>query len=137
DQRLRLINRAGERLLGHPAARILGSHAADLDLQPFLAGAAPRTTTVSFPGGSGPWELRRTPFMQGGRPHQLVVLSDVSRALREEERQAWQRLIRVLSHEINNSLTPIQSIAGSLRDLLRDDAPVPGPDDREDFQRGL
>ncbi len=137
DQRLRLINRAGERLLGDPAARILGSRAADLDLQRFLEGAAPRTTTVSFPGGSGPWELRRTPFMQGGRPHQLVVLSDVSRALREEERQAWQRLIRVLSHEINNSLTPIQSIAGSLRDLLREDAPAPSPDDREDIQQGL
>src|SRR6185503_21211458 len=59
--------------------------------------------------------MRRGPFRQEGRPHQLVVLSDLTRSLREEERTAWQRLVRVLSHEINNSLTPIKSIAGSLR----------------------
>lgn len=135
DERLRLVNRAGERLLDEPAARILGTRAADLGLDACLAGAAPRTMTAPFPGGSGPWELRRKVFTQGGRPHQLIVLSDLSRALREEERQAWQRLIRVLSHEINNSLTPIQSIAGTLRDLFREGTPA--PDDREDIVNGL
>jgi len=62
--------------------------------------------------------LRRSSFRQGGFPHQLVVLSDASRALHEEEHDAWKRLVRVLSHEINNSLAPISSVAGSLEQLL-------------------
>jgi two-component system nitrogen regulation sensor histidine kinase NtrY len=61
------------------------------------------------------WMVRRSTFRQHGIPHTLLVLSDVSIALREQERDAWQRLIRVIGHEINNSLTPIKSIAGSLR----------------------
>ena len=62
----------------------------------------------------GRWEVRRTTFRLGGLPHELLVLSDVSRPLREQERQAWQRLIRVIGHELGNSLGPIKSIAGSL-----------------------
>jgi signal transduction histidine kinase len=70
---------------------------------------------AAFPGGEGQWGLRRSTFREGGVPHQLVVLSDLSRTLREEERQAWQRLIRVLGHELNNSLAPIKSMAATLR----------------------
>jgi two-component system, NtrC family, nitrogen regulation sensor histidine kinase NtrY len=70
-----------------------------------------------------------------GVPHTLLVLSDVSAALREEERLAWERLIRVLGHEINNSLTPIKSIAGSLRGRL--DAFPDAADESGDFRRGL
>jgi two-component system, NtrC family, nitrogen regulation sensor histidine kinase NtrY len=133
--KLRLVNRAGERLLGHPGARLIGRSAEELGLEMCLQGEAPRTLEASFPGGAGRWELRRTPFRQGGLPHQMIVLSDLSRALREEELQAWQRLVRVLSHEINNSLTPIQSIAGSLHDLIGRDSL---PDDwREDVLQGL
>jgi signal transduction histidine kinase len=63
------------------------------------------------------------------------VLADLTRTLREEELQAWKRLVRVLGHELNNSLTPIRSIAGSLRTLL-DKEPLPA-DWMEDAQRGL
>ncbi|MBW3569887.1 MAG: PAS domain-containing protein [Gemmatimonadetes bacterium] len=135
DDALRLVNRAGERLLGAPAARLLGRRADEVGLAPCLAGDAPRMVEAAFPGGSGRWEVRRTTFRQAGLPHHLLVLSDLSRALREEERQAWQRLVRVLSHEINNSLAPIRSIAGSLRDLMRRDPPP--PDLREDLEQGL
>jgi signal transduction histidine kinase len=90
---------------------------------------------MSFPGGSGRWEVHRSTFRERGAPHQLLVLSDLSRALREEERQAWQRLVRVLGHELNNSLAPIKSIAGSLEGLVARD-PQP-PDWREDMRRGL
>jgi signal transduction histidine kinase len=79
--------------------------------------------------------MRRGLFRQGGRPHQFVVLADVSRALREEERKAWQRLIRVLGHEINNSLTPINSLADRLNTLLQRSPPE--GELREDLQRGL
>jgi two-component system nitrogen regulation sensor histidine kinase NtrY len=120
--RLSLVNREGERLLGQPAERVLGESATALGLGAALEGETPRLVELRLDGGAGRWEMRRGPFRQGGLPHQLVVLSDLSRALREEERQAWQRLVRVLSHEINNSLTPIQSLAGTLRSLLeRDD----------------
>jgi nitrogen fixation/metabolism regulation signal transduction histidine kinase len=129
DQRLRLVNRAGEQLLG-PAARVLGRTAAELGLADCLHGEVPRTAEVPIAGRPGRWEVRRSGFRREGRPHQLVVLSDVSRALREEERQAWQRLIRVLGHEINNSLAPIRSIANSLaRALDRSPTETGGADD--------
>ncbi|MBI3081928.1 MAG: PAS domain-containing sensor histidine kinase, partial [Gemmatimonadetes bacterium] len=143
DQRLRLLNRAGERFLGQGAARALGRTAGDLGLAACLEGEVPRTVELPFGGRLGRWEVRRSAFRQDGRPHQLVVLSDLSRALREEERQAWQRLIRVLGHEINNSLAPIQSIAKSLGEALdRGKRPgTAGPtepaDSAEDFRRGL
>jgi len=140
DQRLRLVNRAGERFLGQAAARALGRTAGELGLAPCLEGEVPRTMELPFGGRLGRWEIRRSVFRQDGRPHQLVVLSDLSRALREEERQAWQRLIRVLGHEINNSLAPIQSIANSLAEML-DRGGLAGyagsAASAEDFRRGL
>jgi nitrogen fixation/metabolism regulation signal transduction histidine kinase len=78
--------------------------------------------------------VRRASFRLRGVPHALLVLSDVSSALREEERLAWKRLIRVLGHEINNSLAPIKSIAGSLRGRLSSTAVT---EEREDFEHGL
>ena len=118
EEKLRLANRAGERLLGQKAGSLLGKSATELKLQDALTGPAPRTLEVNQPGGQGRWELKRTTIRQEGFPLKLLVLSDLSRALREEERLAWKRIIRVLSHEINNSLAPIKSIAGSLQNLL-------------------
>jgi nitrogen fixation/metabolism regulation signal transduction histidine kinase len=135
DRRLRLVNRAGERLLGRPAEQLLARGAGEIGLLPCLDDAAPPILDLSFPGGSGRWEIRRASFRQGGLPHRLLVLSDVSRALRAEERQAWQRLIRVIGHELNNSLAPIKSIAGSVRDLLA--RPQRAADWEEDVRRGL
>ena len=135
DNQLRLVNRAGERLLGSPFERLLGRTAGALGLETFLTGDSPRVHDLVFPGRSGRWEVRRTTFRQDGRPHTLVVISDLSKTLREEELLAWQRLVRVLSHEINNSLTPIKSIAGSLLTLL-ERTPRP-PDADDDLRSGL
>lgn len=132
---LRLVNRAAERLLGRPAADLTGRNARELGLEELLGGETPRVTELNLPGGSGRWGLRRTPFRQHGRPQTLLVLADLSRALRDEERAAWQRLLRVLGHELNNSLAPIRSISGSLRKILRRDPP---PEDwRQDLEEGL
>ena len=130
-----LINRAGERLLGRPAERAYGLNAKQLGLADFLTGESPRVIEAMLPGAGGRWEIRRGTFRQHSRPHQLLVVADLSRALREEERLAWQRLVRVLSHGINNSLAPIKSLAGSLVDLLAR-APVPADRD-QDLQGGL
>jgi len=135
QQRLRLVNRAGERLMAQNAERLLARTADELGLLECLEGESARTLKRSFPGQSGRWGVRRTVFRQGGMPHYLVVLADLSRALREEERQAWQRLVRVLGHELNNSLAPICSIAASLEDMTKRD---PRPADWEDdLRRGL
>jgi nitrogen fixation/metabolism regulation signal transduction histidine kinase len=116
---LKLVNRAGERLLVRPSERLLGFTAAELGLAGCIEGESARTVELSFPGGVGRWGLRRGSFRQDGLPHDLIVLSDLSRTLREEERQAWQRLIRVLGHELNNSLAPIQSVAQSMESNLQ------------------
>jgi nitrogen fixation/metabolism regulation signal transduction histidine kinase len=134
-RRLRLVNRAGERLLETPAARLLGRRADEAGLGAALEVEPGGTLRQAFPAGSGRWQVRRAPFHQDGRPHELLVISDLSRVLREEERLAWERLIRVLSHEINNSLAPIHSIAGTLRGLV-DAAPRP-PDLDDDLRSGL
>ena len=133
--RLRLLNRSGQRLLAQPAERLLGATAQELGLDDFLHDEPMRIVQFSFPGGAGRWELRRSSFREGGVSHQLLVLSDLSRALRVEERQAWQRLVRVLGHEVNNSLAPIKSIAGSLESLLERE-PRPG-DWEDDMRQGL
>jgi PAS domain S-box-containing protein len=132
---LRLANRAGERLLGREAVSLAGRNVRDLGMDGLLAGETPRVTELALPGGTGRWGLRRTVFRERGRRHTLLVLTDLSRALRDEERAAWQRLLRVLGHELNNSLAPIRSIAGSLRKILRRDPP---PEDwRQDLEEGL
>ena len=123
-QKLQLLNRSGAALLGRAPEQLLDRDAASLGLAACLSGVAPRVDTLAFPGGTGRWEVRRGTFRQGGLPHQLLVLADVSRALSNEERQAWQRLIRVLSHELNNSLAPIKSIAESLRQLVVNGPPA-------------
>lgn len=135
ERELKFVNRAGARLLGQTAERMLGRRADELGLADCLEGEAPRVINTAFPGGVGRWEIRRSSFRQGGRPHELLVLSDLSQPLREEERQAFQRLIRVIGHEMNNSLAPIKSIAGSLSTITERD-PLPS-DWRDDVQRGL
>ena len=132
---LMLVNPAGERLLALRSNEALGRSALDLGLESCCDVETPATLKRAFPGGAGSFEVRRASFREGGKPHELLAISDLSRALREEERQAWQRLIRVLGHELNNSLAPIRSMAGTLAGLV---AREPLPEDwREDVQGAL
>ncbi len=134
DGTLRLVNRGGERFVHHAGDRLLGRTAEELGLADCLLGETPRVLERAGAAATR-WELRRTSFRQDGRAHQLVVLTDVSRTLQAEERQAWRRLIRVLSHEINNSLAPIRSLAGTLQGIL-ERAPR-GADAEQDLRQGL
>jgi nitrogen fixation/metabolism regulation signal transduction histidine kinase len=135
ERRVKLVNRAAEALLNLPAGRTTAQTAESLGLAEYLEDRATRIVDASFPGGAGRWEIRRTEFRQEGLPHQLLVISDLTRALREEELQAWQRIVRVIGHEINNSLAPIKSIAGSLQsNLAKQDR---AEDWEEDLARGL
>jgi two-component system, NtrC family, nitrogen regulation sensor histidine kinase NtrY len=138
DSRLRLVNRSGERLLGQPAEALMGQTAGELGLDDCLAspiGRSTRTLQLNLRDISGRWSVYTTTFRESGIAHRLLVLSDLSRPLRAEELKAWQRLVRVLGHEINNSLAPIKSIAGSMATLV---AKEEKPDDwAEDMRRGL
>jgi len=130
---LRLANPAAQKLLGTPVEKLLGRHASELGLAECLEGSPSRLlANTTFPNHPGRWGLRRSSFREQGRPHNLVVLADLSQPLRAEEASAWQRLVRVLGHELNNSLAPIKSIAGSLAGLCRRS---PRPADWEDDLR--
>ena len=135
SQALRLVNRAGATLLGRPREQALGRGAAELGLGPCFTADAPGVVELELAGARGRWEVRRGTFRQEGLPHELLVLADVSRTLSREERQAWQRLIRVLGHELNNSLAPIRSLAQSLAELVRRDPPP--ADWKKDLDNGL
>lgn len=130
---LQLVNESGMKLLGLPYARCFGRSARELGLEELLR--APDQSTHSFGANPARWLLRKAAFRQEGVPHTLLLLADVSLALQEEEQVAWKRLIRVLGHELSNSLAPIKSIAGSL--LARVDSMEGEPGSLNDFRRGL
>jgi nitrogen fixation/metabolism regulation signal transduction histidine kinase len=133
---IQLANRTAERLVGRRP--LDGLSAKEVGLAPLLASDTPRTIELgelSLPGGRGTWEVRPSEVRLSGMPHRLIVMTDVQHALRAEERQAWQRLVRVLGHEINNSLGPISSIAETLRTGLS--RPKRASDFDDDLHRGL
>ncbi len=135
DNRLRMVNQTGVRFLGKREEEVLHRTAQELEIQDLLKGAAWEVISRQNGGVEKRWIVHRTSFRQHGHPHRLIVLSEASEALRAEERLAWQRLIRVLSHEINNSLAPIRSIARTLG-RLSSNLQLPMPLS-EDMRHGL
>ncbi|HXJ43411.1 MAG TPA: ATP-binding protein, partial [Bryobacteraceae bacterium] len=132
---LRLINKSGEKLVRLSALQAVGEPASRLGLKQYLEGPAAQVSRATIAGVTGLWSVRRGDFRESGQPHQLLVLSDITRPLREEELHAWQRLVRVLGHEINNSLTPVRSLSSSLLTLVERE---PLPEDwRDDVRSGL
>jgi nitrogen fixation/metabolism regulation signal transduction histidine kinase len=133
--RLELVNRAGEELLRDTGERLVGRTAAELGLDDLLAIESATTVDRSFAGTAGRWSIRPSSVRRGGRSHKMLVVSDIGRSLREEEVRAWQRIVRVLAHELNNSLGPIKSIAGTLGSMLA--APQLPPEWKGDARRGM
>lgn len=135
DARLRLLNPAAQRLLAGDPRNLIGQQASELALDTLLAAPAACVVKHTFPGRSGRFDIRHAPLRNEGRSGQLLVINDVGRVLREEERQAWQRLLRVLGHEVNNSLASIRSLAGTLATVIGRE-PL-AEDWREDARGGL
>ncbi len=125
-KRLKLANRAAAELLGRSNESLVGLTAEELGVAALLDNSG--VMSLSFGRRAGRFDVRRREFREAGVPHTLVVVSDLSRTLREEERRSWQRLIRVIGHEINNSLTPIKSLAGTLHGVLRKRSEPQDPD---------
>jgi nitrogen fixation/metabolism regulation signal transduction histidine kinase len=135
DARLRLLNPAAQRLLASERHALIGRRADELALDALLDAPSAQVVRHTFPGRSGRFDIRHAPLRNEGRSGRLLVINDVGRVLREEERQAWQRLLRVLGHEVNNSLASIHSLAGTLATLI---AREPLAEDwREDARGGL
>ena len=63
------------------------------------------------------WQLKQSQFIQDEKTYHLVVLTNIEKLLRQNQQDSWQQIIRVLSHEIRNSLTPIKSLAQTLVEL--------------------
>lgn len=121
---LQLMNPAALKMLQLPISSMLHQSADFLGLTKLLSSPDNSVVGLNLHGRQSQWMVRKSRIYQNGIPHTLLLLSDVSGVLREQERQAWKRLIRVLAHEVNNSLTPIKSIVGSLRlQMQRFEAP--------------
>jgi nitrogen fixation/metabolism regulation signal transduction histidine kinase len=118
EHKVRVINPAASRLLRLTASEALGRSAVDLTVDEMLAEGVRTQVITSLAGQRGRWQVTHGTFREGGLTQHLLIIADVMQALREEERATWRRLIRVISHEVNNSLAPIKSLAGTLRDML-------------------
>jgi two-component system nitrogen regulation sensor histidine kinase NtrY len=126
DMAILVFNERGQLRVYNPvAAQLLNLHeqdkgqiAADLGLPEFPGNQASSRMVTELAGQSGRWQITQGSFREEGVAQHLLIIADVRQALRQEERVAWQRLIRVIGHEVNNSLTPIQSLAVTLQELL-------------------
>src|SRR5690606_21452592 len=94
DGRLRLVNPAGERLLGQPATRLLGTDAQALGLAPLFEVPAGEIHSCSFQGQRGRWQIGHAALRSRSQAGRLLVVQPMERALREEEAQAFRRLLR-------------------------------------------
>ena len=135
EGRLRVHNPAAAALLGLGSSTGLGHTATEMGLEEFLRDDTRSRIVTSLANRSGRWQITHGTFRESGLAQHLLIIFDVRQALREEERLAWQRLIRVIGHEVNNSLTPIQSLATTLQESLST-ALTPG-NDRDDALTGL
>ena len=90
---------------------------------PALAEALARRNDGLFTSGEGEQEevyhLARRSFSLNGRKHELLLLRQLTLELRRQEVQTWKKVIRVISHELNNSLAPLASLAHSGAELVR------------------
>ncbi|HEY6101281.1 MAG TPA: ATP-binding protein, partial [Anaeromyxobacter sp.] len=135
DNRIRLANRAAGALLRRHPDALIGREAAELGVESLLDGPPVSSESHTFPGRAGRWQVMREVFHEAGRPFRLLVITDLSQALRDEERRAWRRLIRVIWHELNNSLAPIKSVIETSRDALA--AGSPDKAEREELAHNL
>ena len=107
----------GKRLEGHHFDDILGH--ADPAVQDAFARGGDGMFSVGSEDDEDIYHLSRRNFRLNGRVHALILLRQLTAELRRQEVQTWKKVIRVISHELNNSLAPIASLAHSGAELLR------------------
>lgn len=135
DGRLRFINPAGERLLARAATSLVGTHCRALGVEELLRSPGTQVQSHAFAGGSGRWQVTSTNMRSRTQAGQLLVIQPIEQALRQEEARAFGRLLRVLGHEINNSMAPITSVADTL--LMLTQRPIENAEQQSDLRAGL
>jgi two-component system nitrogen regulation sensor histidine kinase NtrY len=115
---IRLVNQLAAALLKSSAAELLGVSITDTVLAQFLDSTEPRLVDLRFPGAEGRWQITQHHYRQQGQASRILFIADLRQVLSDEEIAAWQRLIRVIGHEVNNSLTPITSLCQTLNGML-------------------
>ncbi|MBJ7310194.1 sensor histidine kinase [Rugamonas sp. CCM 8940] len=132
-----LVSEGGPVVYANVAARQLLNQGRKLEghrLDAVLAMAAPALSEALARGGDGlfstgagagddaeeeVFHLARRSFNLNGRKHELLLLRQLTLELRRQEVQTWKKVIRVISHELNNSLAPLTSLAHSGAELVR------------------
>ncbi|UPG92624.1 sensor histidine kinase [Luteibacter aegosomatissinici] len=137
DGRLRLVNPAGERLLGRPAHELLGTDAMTLGLAPFFDVPSGEIVPHVFASQTGRWQVGHAALRSRSQEGRLLVVQPMERALRDEEALAFRRLLRVLSHEITNSMAPIGSLVETLKGVLPAAGKPVDDDLHDDLRHGL
>ena len=135
DGRIESANPAAERMLGQPAAVLLGHAPAAL---PGAWGSALAALTENHPqalrlSGLQTYRAHAAHFLDRGFTRRFLLLEELTQELIQQEKQAYEKLIRMMSHEINNSIGAINSILHSFQHY----APQLAPDDRPDFTHAL
>lgn len=119
DDRISLVNKLASKLLRQSADSLIGS---DLSSTPFSQLPLDKDSQLldyAFPGADGRWQINQQHYRHHGKPGRILFITDLKQVLSEEETNAWQRLIRVIGHEVNNSLTPITSICQTVDTLMQ------------------
>ncbi len=114
---IKLVNPFAELLLGSRAREILGKHV-DTTMLREVTNSTGQWIDHEIPGVEGRWHVVVQSYRERGVPGRIVMMSDLEHILTHVESQAWRRLIRVIAHEVNNSLTPIISVSQTARRLL-------------------
>ena len=119
QRRIILMNPAAEQLFQTSFDKWRGWPVEQLGVPDGLIGASPKLVKLQIGQQQKQVYLVQEQYLDQGKPHELLFMTDVQQLLYDEERQAWQKLLRVLSHEVNNSLTPICAISQSLHKQLQ------------------
>jgi nitrogen fixation/metabolism regulation signal transduction histidine kinase len=118
QDRIRLVNPAAAKLLCAAPGDMIGEAFERTALATLPLSAEPRTIDHTFPGAESRWQVNQLWYRHQGRPSRIVFIVDVRQVLADEEILMWQRLIRVIGHEVNNSLAPISSLCQTLETIL-------------------
>jgi len=141
DGRVDLINNAAKRLLGVTQLKNVRSlEAVSPDLVRRLLDLKPRERAlvrIERPDEQLQLALQASEFKLRARKFMLVSIQDIRSELEEKEIDAWQKLIRILTHEIMNSMTPISSLAATAQDLIARSEPRSDPESWNDIELAL
>lgn len=130
-----MANPAAEAFFSKPESKLVNLSLTDLDVSSLIDAKSNQVILLNINQSASRWHLFKNGFRDQGKQHNLFILSDMETVLSRQEQKAWKDLVRVLSHEINNSLSPIISLTSTLNKLTStfdlDD------DNKSDFQGGL